>query len=1078
MPRLLRRSLVVLVLGIAGCAGAHSPLLPAGPSGAWNSIVNSGAAGALGFRSIYSFKASATDGKHPFGNLLLVKSTNGTLTLYGTTYSGGAHNAGTVFSLTKTEAGGFSEALVHSFGGGEDGKHPRAGLVAVDGTLYGTTNYGGSKGNGTVFKIVGGNESVIHNFGVRDGDGAQPVAELLAVPRDGAVWLYGTTYRGGSHGKGTVFKISTTGDEHVMHSFGEGHDGAYPTAGLSLSRSAHEFVGTTNYGGGAHVGGDGTVFAIGFDGAERVLYSFTFRHGDNGQYPLGGAVVGPSGSYFGTTSEGGPGCGLKGCGTVFRVSCGNASPTCFHSFPIGYGTIPKAGLILKAPILYGTTANGGPADKGAIFALLQGAFEGLHAFSGKDGAHPVASLADGGNALFGTTVDGGDNNEGTVFEFALSAPTPSPGPTATPTPTPPPQPPGVVYRFKQTGDEGNAPDTPLLHANGTLYGTTRVNGTGQCCGEVFELTRSGAHRTIYRFLGSAHHDGTTPEGGLTWYGGELWGTTAFGGTAGCEPNGCGIVYSLDPKTGVERLRGAFTSVNGAHPHGSLVFFRGLLFGTAAHGGDTTNCPHGCGVIFSIDPVTSKMSVVHRFSFAEGAMPFAGLTVVDHLLYGTTSGGGACARGGCGTVFELNPGHGDQLRVVYRFKGGPFDGDKPLSTLAFVDGRLWGTTNEGGEHLGAGGIRKGTVFAIDVKTGRETFLYSFKGNRDGERPAAGLILAGTTLYGTTVRGGAACVVFLGCGTVFSIDPKTGAESIVYAFQGSAKEDGAFPKADLIDVDDTLFGTTTSGGIRETDYHLNPCCGTVFQIALSAPSPSPSPSPSPTPTHSPTPTPSPSPTPTPTPGAFYTYAKSLHPLAYYRLDQTHGPAVGDSSGNGYTARAFGSVKFGVAGLLANDADKAIELTGGYVKLPDMKREAKFTLVTLVRASSLAAASPLVAYRGNYLAIAGGKLKWCSAFTGSCSDSFSPGLTGGKAYMLAVTATISSGIAVVNCSTNGAAFANCNRARFGSLALLSTGDFLGHGPLFSANFRGVLDESLIYPSVLTQAQVTKLAHLAGYP
>src|SRR5271156_792334 len=87
------------------------------------------------------------------------------------------------------------------------------------------------------------------------------------------------------------------------------------------------------------------------------------------------------------------------------------------------------------------------------------------------------------------------------------------------------------------------------------------------------------------------------------------------------------------------------------------------------------------------------------------------------------------------------------------------------------------------------------------------LYSFQGGSDGTAPFASVINVGGTLYGTTYSGGAGCPA-PGCGTVFSITPG-GSESVVYAFKGGTG-DGELPKAALIDVGGTLYGTTVSGG----------------------------------------------------------------------------------------------------------------------------------------------------------------------------------------------------------------------------------------------------------------------------
>ena len=94
------------------------------------------------------------------------------------------------------------------FSGGPDGAWPLAGLTNVNGTLYGTTVYGGTSGDGTVFQVsTAGTEAVIYTF-AGGADGANPYAGLTNV--NGT--LYGTTNRGGANGHGAVFNITTSGD--------------------------------------------------------------------------------------------------------------------------------------------------------------------------------------------------------------------------------------------------------------------------------------------------------------------------------------------------------------------------------------------------------------------------------------------------------------------------------------------------------------------------------------------------------------------------------------------------------------------------------------------------------------------------------------------------------------------------------------------------------------------------------------------------------------------------------------------------------------------------------------------------
>ncbi len=151
-------------------------------------------------------------------------------------------------------------------------------------------------------------------------------------------------------------------------------------------------------------------------------------------------------------------------------------------------------------------------------------------------------------------------------------------------------------------------------------------------------------------------------------------------------------------------------------------------------------------------------------------------------------------------------------VVYSFKGGS-DGANPSASLVSMGGILYGTTRYGGSGFG-------TVFSINPATGAEAVAYSFTGGSDGGTPLAELINVGGALYGTTAAGGK-----FGKGAVYSVDPATGAEAVVHSFAGRA--DGAGPTAALINVSGLLYGTTSIGGAssKGTVFAVTPTTGAI-------------------------------------------------------------------------------------------------------------------------------------------------------------------------------------------------------------------------------------------------------------
>jgi uncharacterized repeat protein (TIGR03803 family) len=381
--------------------------------------------------------------------------------------------------------------------------------------------------------------SVLYSFKGYPSDGQWPAA-LVNVGGT----LYGPTVRGGRYrcykikGCGTVFSLTTSGIETVLHSF-KGGDGSKPDSHLLDVNGT--LYGTTAKGGASCdiIGGCGTVFSITPTGIETVLYAFK-GYPDDGADPVGGLIV-VNGTLYGTTAIGGSGSctrgnqGSVGCGAAFAISS-SGTETLLHSFgkTQSDGDFPN-GLVDVGGSLYGTTVEGGRVNDGTVFAITTSGVERvLHHFSidhpQRNGALPVAGLIDANGTLYGTTSAGGQYNEGTVYSI-----TPS-GAFA------------VLHSFSGLGD-GAIPSAALLNANDTLYGTTEVGGANRD-GTVFSITMSGLETVLYSFKGYPD-DGMYPDASLTEANGTLYGTTEFGGTVSCtndqrEVVGCGTVFALSP----------------------------------------------------------------------------------------------------------------------------------------------------------------------------------------------------------------------------------------------------------------------------------------------------------------------------------------------------------------------------------------------------------------------------------------------------------------------------------------------------------------------------------------------------
>jgi uncharacterized repeat protein (TIGR03803 family) len=252
------------------------------------------------------------------------------------------------------------------------------------------------------------------------------------------------------------------------------------------------------------------------------------------------------------------------------------------------------------------------------------------------------------------------------------------------------------------------------------------------------------------------------------------------------------VYSI-PSTG-----------DGADPNGLLLNVDGTLYGTTSAGGTSIT-----GTVFKLDPTTGTESTLYSFGPRNGAPrdgngPSGGLIKIGDTLYGTTSGGGG---GNNGTIYAVNPISGGET-VLYSF-GGINDGSGPFGNLINMQGILYGMTGSGGANS------EGAVFEFNPLTGAERTLYSFPGYPQAPAQGAGLIGVGGMLYGTTYNGG----TFSG-GTLFSLDPATGAEETLYNF-GSG-QDGSAPRGQITVVGNAIYGTTGAGGTSGM--------GTVFKFDI--------------------------------------------------------------------------------------------------------------------------------------------------------------------------------------------------------------------------------------------------------
>jgi uncharacterized repeat protein (TIGR03803 family) len=382
----------------------------------------------------------------------------------------------------------------------------------------------------------------------------------------------------------------------------------------------------------------------------------------------------------------------------------------------------------------------------------------------------------------------------------------------------------VLYAFKGKAD-GSGPDSSLISDNaGNLYGTTYAGGT-YGFGTVFKLSHVSGHwkeTVLYSFSGGS--DGKNPMAGVVMdSAGNLYGTTVSGGLSNCL---CGVVFKLDP-SGVETVIFGFDQNGGDRPTADLLLdSQGNLFGTAQVGGAFDQ-----GVVFEMIPQshgTWTENVVYSFTrnSGDGTNPMAGL-VQDKAgnLYGTTNNSNDGF--GHGTVFELKRnGNTWTESVLYQFTGGS-DGGAPEAGVTIHDGKLYGTTPNGG-------IGAGVAFQLQPVSGgwKESVIYTFSGRgRNAVSPFSGLIFDKSgNAFGTTAQGGWRYCDALGCGTVYKLTPQssgTWQESVLYRFDGPGVGDGEYPTGSrlLQDAKGHLYGPTVSGGRKSCGTG----CGVVFEVS---------------------------------------------------------------------------------------------------------------------------------------------------------------------------------------------------------------------------------------------------------
>lgn len=392
------------LVALAACSGARQSFTPLS-----NSPASLGSA-AVAESVVHRFTGAVNDGSAPVSGLTKAGSL-----LYGITGGGGRYGQGTIFSIYP-DGTGFK--IVYSFQGKQDGTPFAAtNLTNVGGTLYGTTAGGGTTNNGTVFSITpSGTFKTLYSFRGGAADGSVPLSPLMNVRGT----LYGTTNEGGSvrvgntlcSSCGTFFSISTSGKEKVLYFFGSAKSDGHHPLGTMVYLNRKLYVATM---GGGY--GSGTIVSMTTAGKESVLYRFKNKNDGrcNGGFcnltKLNGTLYGTA--YFG---------GKNKTGSVFSLTPGGAFKTLYSvTLPGRTGAFPNAALTNVNGTLYGTMSDRelGNYRNGTVFSIkTDGTFKLVYGFAGgNDGSQPMANLTLVNGMLVGTTDKGGGIGIGTIYSI-------------------------------------------------------------------------------------------------------------------------------------------------------------------------------------------------------------------------------------------------------------------------------------------------------------------------------------------------------------------------------------------------------------------------------------------------------------------------------------------------------------------------------------------------------------------------------------------------------------------------------------------------------------------------------------
>jgi|GEM_PF-5311494 len=657
---------------------------------------------------VYSFPVEAPGVSPGFVELVVMPDSS----VWGTTIYGGQYDLGVIYRYHVPTK---QYAVMHHFNGVE-GANPYSGLLhAQDGYLYGGTFSGGKGDSGVIYRINPADGRFEKLYDLSDSQ-LKTIYSRLDQHASGRI--YGTTLIDKRHFSGAIFSFMPGDSTLTIEAYFSTINTRIPASGVTI-------VGDTLYGTTDKGGNEGYGLLYAYDIPSQNLSALL--HFDQN---TGNRITTPlryhKGLLYGVAQRG------IDKGVIFSFDPTNGTHTKVLTFPHDeedIGTNPAGGvLITPDEKLIGTTNLRAANNLGAVFELdlRTGNVQKLADFDWLTGFEVLSTpiLLPDGDILFAC-------RKGSIYEY------------------------GTIVRLPYAHDSselqlerklnvpahgGNPLGSLYLASDGKLYGMCSKGGDLNL-GTIFRVDPMTHDVEIL-----LHFDwirGANPNASFVQVSDVLYAPITGGGGDSLAAPGAGCIISLDLHTLEVRKEAAFPlalrgqAPEGALPVSPLVLGKdGMLYGTTKFGGKNNR-----GVIYRFNPQTSEIKAVFHFN-NNVYQPFGGLTHgEDTWLYGITRNGGTHKKG---VIYRYNYASG-QFETVADF-GGWNDAKKVESTPLYYNGKLYATSQEGGQY------RMGNIFQYDLQNNGFTKIVEMDGN-NGAFPVCGMVLGpDTMIYTFSTRGG--------------------------------------------------------------------------------------------------------------------------------------------------------------------------------------------------------------------------------------------------------------------------------------------------------------------------------------